>query len=91
MKIGKLILLLIIILIIISTFFVSKITISGINTSGEKSYLVFIILYPITFAIAIIAMLISYLIKAKEFKFYKMLLIIEFIYYVVFIAIMSKL
>lgn len=91
MKIRKLVLFFIIFIIIVSTFYVSKITISGIDSSGEKGYLVFLILYPITFVITIIAMLISFFIKSLELMRYKILLICQFIYYVLFLAIMAKL
>jgi len=73
-----------------ATIFLSKVTLSSINTSGEKAYSVFIFLYPVVMAITFIAMIISMLTKIREHRYYKILFFIEIVYYVVFIIIISS-
>ena len=89
MTFRKLILSVIIVVSVIGAVYISKVTISGIHSSGEKGYSVFIFLYPVIMAITFIAIIISMLTKIQELRYYKILFFIEIVYYIVFIVIMS--
>ena len=90
MKFRKLILLVIVLGSVIATIFLSIVTVSSIKSSGEKGYSVFIFLYPIIIIITLFAMIISILTKKSESQFYKLLLFIQVVYYIVFIIIISS-